>query len=37
MAERVVGVNASRGALWALTRAAEEARLWLASRELMHP
>jgi hypothetical protein len=31
----VVGVNAPRGALWALIWAAEEARLWLASRELV--
>jgi hypothetical protein len=35
VAESVVGVNASRGALWAW--AAEGARLGLASRQLVHP
>ena len=33
----VVGVDASPGALRALTGAADEARLWLAPRQLVHP
>jgi hypothetical protein len=37
VAKSVVGVDASHGALRALTWAADEARLWLASRRLVHP
>ena len=33
----VVGVDASSGTLWALTRAADEARLWPASLRVVHP
>jgi hypothetical protein len=33
----VVGVDASPGAVWALTWAADEARLWLASLEVVRP
>jgi hypothetical protein len=32
----VIGVDASLGALRALTGAANEARLWLVSRQLVH-
>jgi hypothetical protein len=37
VAKCVVGVDASPGALWALTWAADEARLWLASLQVVHP
>jgi hypothetical protein len=37
VAKIVVGVEASPGALRALTWAADEARLRLASRQLVHP
>lgn len=33
----VVGVDASPGTLWALTWAADEARLWPASLQVVHP
>ena len=36
MAECVVGVDAAPGALRGLTWAADEDRLWLASRQLVH-
>lgn len=36
MAKSVVGVDTSPGALRALTWAAGQARLWLASRQLVH-
>jgi hypothetical protein len=35
--EIVVGVDVSPGALGALTGAADEARLWLASLQVVHP
>jgi hypothetical protein len=37
VAKSVVGVDASHGALRALTRAADEVRLWLASLQRVHP
>jgi hypothetical protein len=37
VAKRVVGVDASPGALRALTGAADETRLWLAFLPLVHP
>jgi hypothetical protein len=37
VAKRRIGVDPSPGALWALTRAADEARLWLASGQLVCP
>jgi hypothetical protein len=37
VAESVVGVDPRLGALWALTRAADEARRWLASGQLVQP
>jgi hypothetical protein len=37
VAKSVVRVDASHGALPALTWAADEARLWLASLQLVHP
>jgi|Tabmets5t2r1_1033131.scaffolds.fasta_scaffold00942_2 hypothetical protein len=36
VAKRVVGVDPSPGALRALSWAADEARRWLASRQLVH-
>jgi hypothetical protein len=37
VAKSVVGVDTSPGTLRALTWAADEARLWLASRQVVHP
>ena len=37
MAKSVVGVDTSPGALRALTWAADEARQWLASLQVVHP
>jgi hypothetical protein len=37
VAKNIVGVDGSHRALRALTWAADEARLWLASRRLVHP
>jgi hypothetical protein len=37
VARSVVGVEASPGALRTLTWAADEARRWLASQQLVHP
>jgi hypothetical protein len=37
VATNMVGVDASPGTLWALTRAADEARLWPGSLQEVHP
>jgi hypothetical protein len=37
VAKRAVGVDASPGALRALTWAADQVRLWLASLQVVHP